>query len=339
LHTGPLIPTHYIAQISDHMDQRKLDSQAWLAASHLNKDLLHQPGLLIEYQQFKQLILTAVEGCEQADIGICIGKKLSITSHGTLGFALLNCASLRQAIELCQRYIGIRTPLLDLSFRQNQNSFVIEINELFHIQSIRRFFIESLLVTLQQSLSFVAGHNKLFKRLEFNFPQPSYWPMYQDIFDCEVHFSATKSRVFVDPILLDMPLSGRDPHSFRQAELLCKAELEKLTSISRLAGQVHLLLEMSAPQDRKLQLVADKLYLTPRTLHRHLVAEKTCFKMLLEQVNHQQAKVLFKQGESVQSVAYALGYTESANFRRAFKRWEGKTPQNFVNLLRNPNLI
>jgi AraC-like DNA-binding protein len=339
LHTGPFIPTHYIAQISDHMDERGLDSQAWLATCHLSKDLLYQPGLLIEYQQFKQLILSAVEGCDQADIGIVIGKKLSITSHGTLGFALLNCASLRQAIELCQRYIGIRTPLLDLTFRQDQSSFVIEINELFDIQSIRQFFIESLLVTLQQSLSFVAGHNKLFKRLELNFPQPSYWPTYPDVFDCEVHFSKTKSLVFVEPTLLDMPLPGRDPHSFRQAELLCKMELEKLTSISRLAGQVHMLLQISAPQDRKLQLIANKLYLTPRTLHRHLVAEKTSFKMLLEQVNQQQAKVLFQQGKSVQSVAYALGYTESANFRRAFKRWEGKTPQEFVNLVRDSNSV
>jgi AraC-like DNA-binding protein len=339
LHTEPLIPTHYIAQISDHMDERGLDSQAWLAASHLNNDLLHQPGLLIEYHQFSQLILTAVEGCNQADIGISIGKKLSITSHGTLGFALLNCASLRQAIELCQRYMGIRTPLLNLTFKQERSSFVIEINELFNIQGIRRFFIESLLVTLQQSLSFVASHNKLFKRLELNFPQPSYWPMYQDIFDCEVYFSKAKSLIFVEPSLLDMPLPGRDPHSFRQAELLCKVELEKLTSISRLAGQVHILLEMSAPQDRKLQLIANKLYLTPRTLHRHLVAEKTCFKMLLEQVNHQQAKGLFQQGKSVQYVAFALGYTEYANFRRAFKRWEGKTPQAFVNQMRDPKPI
>lgn len=334
MHTGPLIPTHYIAQISDHMDERGLDSQAWLATCHLSKDMLHQPGLLIEYQQFTQLVLTAVQGCDQADIGISIGKKLSITSHGTLGFALLNCASLRQAIELCQRYIGIRTPLLDLTFRQYQGSFVIEINELFNIQSIRRFFIESLFVTLQQSLCFVAGHNKLFKRLDLNFPQPSYWPIYQDVFDCEVHFSAAKSLISVDPNLLDMPLPGRDPHSFRQAELMCKVELEKLTSMSRLAGQVHLLLEMSAPQDRKLQVIANKLYLTPRTLHRHLVAEKTSFKMLLGQVNHHQAKVLFQQGKSVKSVAYALGYTEISNFRRAFKRWEGKTPQEFVNLVR-----
>jgi AraC-like DNA-binding protein len=70
-----------------------------------------------------------------------------------------------------------------------------------------------------------------------------------------------------------------------------------------------------------------------------LVAEKTSFKTLLEQVSQHQAKVLFQQGKSVQSVAYALRYNESANFRRAFKRWEGKTPQEFVNLVRDSNPI
>ena len=125
LHIMPLMPTHYIAQIRDHMDEHGLDSQAWLATFYLSKDLLHQPGYLIEYHQFEQLILAAVEECGQTNIGSSIGKRLSITSHGTLGFALLHCASLRQAIELCQRYIGIRTPLMDLTFKQDQKSFII----------------------------------------------------------------------------------------------------------------------------------------------------------------------------------------------------------------------
>ena len=29
---------------------------------------------------------------------------------------------------------------------------------------------------------------------------------------------------------------------------------------------------------------------------------------------------------SVQEIAYTLGYTDMANFRRAFKRWESITP-------------
>ena len=82
----------------------------------------------------------------------------------------------------------------------------------------------------------------------------------------------------------------------------CSAEV-----VFSLAGQVHLLLEMRAPQYRKLQVIADKLYLTPRTLHRHMVAEKIRFKVLLEQMTHQQARVLLQQGKSVKSVAYALG--------------------------------
>ncbi|HET8707420.1 MAG TPA: helix-turn-helix domain-containing protein [Pseudomonadales bacterium] len=37
-----------------------------------------------------------------------------------------------------------------------------------------------------------------------------------------------------------------------------------------------------------------------------------------------------KAGElSVQEIAYTLGYNDVANFRRAFKRWEGVPPSEY----------
>jgi AraC-like DNA-binding protein len=32
---------------------------------------------------------------------------------------------------------------------------------------------------------------------------------------------------------------------------------------------------------------------------------------------------------SIQEIAYTLGYTDMANFRRAFKRWEGVAPSQY----------
>ncbi|MFT6836042.1 MAG: hypothetical protein ACJA0H_002086 [Francisellaceae bacterium] len=40
-------------------------------------------------------------------------------------------------------------------------------------------------------------------------------------------------------------------HCLRYAELLYKSKLENLNLINRSTGQVYLLLEMSAPQNRK----------------------------------------------------------------------------------------
>jgi hypothetical protein len=105
--------------------------------------------------------------------------------------------------------------------------------------------------------------------------------MFQDIFDCEVLFLAVKSFVFVEPNLVDMYLKDHDSlkwHCLRYAELLYKAKLENLNLISRSTGQVYLLLEMSASQNRKLQVIVNKLYLTSRTLHRYLKLKRAVSK-------------------------------------------------------------
>jgi AraC-like DNA-binding protein len=330
LNTKPLIPIHYIAQISDYLQECGIDREAWLAHFGLTPSSLLEAGLLIDFKHYEQIILSAVNKCQRADIGLSIGKKLSINNHGILGFALLNCTTLRQAIELCQRYVGIRTPLLELTLVDEAEQYVIEINELVNIHSIRQVFIESLLVTLEQSLRFVVGHGRIFKKLEFNFSKPKYWLDYRGVFSCESEFCAEKCRLFIDATLLDTPLSGRDPQSFAQAEALCRAELEHVKLNRQLAGQVHTMLLMSEPKNRRLSVIAKKLHLTPRTLHRHLLLEGRQFKELLEQVRCEQAKTLLSEGQPVKAVAYILGYSDSANFRRAFKRWLSMTPQEFI---------
>ena len=76
-----------------------------------------------------------------------------------------------------------------------------------------------------------------------------------------------------------------------------------------------------------LAVVARMVQLAPRTLHRRLVEEGTSFRLLLEEVRHRRAcEHLRAGGLSIEELAYALGYADPANFRRAFKRWEGVAP-------------
>jgi AraC-like DNA-binding protein len=301
----------------------------------LSEQALLKPDVLIDYKKYEQMILSAAKLTKQTDIGLKLGRRLSITSHGVLGFALLNCASLRHAIEVCQRYVGIRTPLLEVHLVEEPNYAILVIDERVNIDNIRQVFIESLLVSLKESLGFVVGHQKLFKKIELNYAQPTHHLSYQRSFDCQTSFDHQKCRLLLDKQLLDLPLRGRDEHSFSQAEALCKVELDKIKLNRQLAGQVYTLLMLSSPEQRTLSLIAEQLFLAPRTLHRHLISQGSHFKVILEQVKSEQAKTLLKQGKSVKTVAYTLGYNDSANFRRAFKRWEKITPQAFIQSIRD----
>jgi len=65
-----------------------------------------------------------------------------------------------------------------------------------------------------------------------------------------------------------------------------------------------------------------------RTLNRRLQAENTSFRQLKSRALAAWAKQYLRETEySVQAIAEALGYTDTANFGRAFRKSEACSPK------------
>ena len=76
--------------------------------------------------------------------------------------------------------------------------------------------------------------------------------------------------------------------------------------------------------------VARSLAMSVRTMQRHLAAWGITYEQLIDDLLFHQAMVeLDDEGHSVTEVAFDLGYSDSAHFSRAFKRWTGCTPRQF----------
>jgi AraC-like DNA-binding protein len=76
--------------------------------------------------------------------------------------------------------------------------------------------------------------------------------------------------------------------------------------------------------------VARCLATSARSLQRRLSAAGTSYQELLDSTRCEAAtRYLQDRGLSIGEVAYLLGYSEPPAFHRAFKRWNGVTPQEF----------
>ena len=72
------------------------------------------------------------------------------------------------------------------------------------------------------------------------------------------------------------------------------------------------------------------LNLTPRTLEPRLGKEGERFLDLVKRVRSERACALLRDGRlPVTQIAYQLGYRDSANFSRAFRRELGITPSDY----------
>jgi AraC-like DNA-binding protein len=129
---------------------------------------------------------------------------------------------------------------------------------------------------------------------------------------------------------LDVPLRTADPEAFRQAALICQRELEKIDTDASMAAAVRRVLLEQQNGFPSLGMTARLLHVAPRTLHRRLVEEGTSYRNVLEEVRRTLAIAHVRSGHlSMKEIAYALGYSDLANFRRAFKRWERVAPTRY----------
>jgi AraC-like DNA-binding protein len=77
--------------------------------------------------------------------------------------------------------------------------------------------------------------------------------------------------------------------------------------------------------------VAAKLGLSNRTLSRRLAAQQTTYAQILSRIRFELAVQYLMEGRlTTELIALALGYSDTANFRAAFRRWTGVPPSRFV---------
>ena len=75
---------------------------------------------------------------------------------------------------------------------------------------------------------------------------------------------------------------------------------------------------------------AARLFIGKRTLARRLQKEGTGFRKIRDEILSQQAMDYLRDSNMpVDAIAALLNYHDSSNFRRAFRRWFKKTPDQF----------
>ena len=76
--------------------------------------------------------------------------------------------------------------------------------------------------------------------------------------------------------------------------------------------------------------IASAVHMSTRSLQRRLREEGTSYRELLEETRRELATQYMRQSNlSVNEITYLLGFSEPANFTRAFRRWTGRSPTQY----------
>ena len=79
-----------------------------------------------------------------------------------------------------------------------------------------------------------------------------------------------------------------------------------------------------------LDVAAEITGVAPRTLQRRLSESGMTYQQVIEQLRFESAlPMLLDKGLNITAIAFELGYSDSAHFTRAFRRWAGMSPSEY----------
>lgn len=147
----------------------------------------------------------------------------------------------------------------------------------------------------------------------------------------DIVFGAAENIASFERDLLDEPLPGHFPEYHKQIEQLAARRLAELPDGATMSAAVlRYLEEQIGRRVVGMEDAAKHLDITLRTLQRRLQEENTTYAALRDSVRFRYAqKYLTDPGMDMESIAAALGFSETANFYPAFKRWSGMAPGEF----------
>ncbi len=321
------LPLQYIRLIGDQLERMGVRVAGWLAASGLTPRWLRDPRSTIEFAQFRELVMRAVAMSNEEALGLLVGERLLASTHGLLGYAALSSGTTRQAIEVFERFTRLRAPFLDVGHTVRAGKVRVQIVEALPLGEVQRSVLEAVVLSVKNLLDSISLGTFRVVRVSFPFPAPPYASLAREMFDCDVAYGQSWTGLTIPESALDVPLRMADPNAFEEAAAICERELEKLRANESLAARVRRLLLEKQNGFPSLHLTARLCHLTARTLHRRLLNEGTSYRALLEDIRETLAIEHLRHGHfSIKEIAFTLGYSDVANFRRAFKRWKRVPP-------------
>lgn len=323
-----MLPGIYVLDVVTLARRWKVGPDALLAGTGLTEAALRDPGARVSLAHAAHVVERAHELTREPALALYHGMQMKVSSHGFLGFAAMTASNVREALTLAERYAATRTSVLAVSTVIEHDTAALVIEERADLGGLREFAVLGLLIGIWQMGQTVTGR-RLRGTAECSLPAPAWLATVPFPVGDMLRFDRPATRLCFAAELLDVPLVTADPVAVQLARAQCERELAMLVDAG-LPGRVRAALAAPDGGFRSVVEVAREVHMSARTLKRKLAALGTSYTAILDEVRRQRALLLLDDRSlGLGEIAARLGYTEVANFTRAFRSWTGTTPAAF----------
>ena len=263
-------------------------------------------------------------------IGLGVGELMTVASHGSLGYVVSNVKNLKECLDLCIKYQQTRIQIADIQGRPEGDFYYLRVSPSCSWEPVEQELYEVILKSLVSIVAFCLGKKISLCQLQLPFDRASSIEVFESAFACSIEFSQAFGQVLIPIELLQQPCVVSNPKAVDLGVGLCDMELKRLEQFDTLSERIVALIESSERFDISINTAAQQLNMSKSTLIRKLREENASFKAILEEQKKQRAMQLLSDTElTIEEISFKLGYQDTSNFGRSFKRWLHCSPSRY----------
>lgn len=326
----PLVRTAILLRFTDFSDQMGAPIERWLEKSNLSPMLLTHPERLIPMVQSASFVeqVARAEGID--NFGSLVGQSTNATHLGQFG-AMIRCSlTLYDLLITIEKTINLLNSGERVSLRWSADGLWLQ----SHL-----YALDHQAHSQAQCFSVMAHLNVLRMALGSTWQPPEvhlvtlHNPALLDLKGLEgvrIIFNQPCNAIKIPKELVSRPLKAPSL-SVNPCEANPFQTLHQSAPALDLAESLKQLIEALLPQGYPdISQAAEASGMSVRSFQRRLASQRINYGRLVEEVRFGLAAQWLKDGcIPIADIAAELGYTDPANFTRAFRRWAGVSPREY----------
>ncbi|MFL6109731.1 MAG: AraC family transcriptional regulator [Catenulispora sp.] len=327
--TSATIPPNMLRSLAVVATEDGVDLRTVLADVGLSEELMRSAALRVSYRQGAAVIRRALELTGDEDLGLRVGVAQHLTSWGLLGFALMACDTLEQAVSTGVKYQNLSGAMLVWSAAREVDGFVVcvELPDPALDAAVAVFLIEEAFAGALALARLTVGPAFAPSRVELTFPAPRDAARFGRLFGCPVSFGAARNRFVIDPSWARTAMPGCDPVVRSSTLELLDGQMAAGQHQQELLEVLEVSIAQSLPIVPSFAEQARRHSASERTLRRRLAECGTTYEAVVDGVRRERVEQLLRRPEAtLRDIARRAGFSDERALRRAVRRWHGMAP-------------
>jgi AraC-like DNA-binding protein len=317
--------------VVDYCLSRGVPSDSLLAAAGIAPAQVAVPGSRLSAEQAFALWEEARNATGEPLIAEHVTALLPFGAYRIADYLLMTGSTPREALQKFIRSFPLVNGAFQLQLVSSASATHLELYSPYAPEGPSRFHVEFTFSMIFARLRLAAGVEWSPREICFAHPSPPGVGAYHPTFRCKARFNEPVNRMVLEKDFANMRLPNGDALLSEILDQYGQSLLKQSAKDAFLDDVRKVLSDGFSRGDVRLETTARKLALSGRSLQRELNGRGSSYREELDRLRCDLALDLLPRTE-IHQIAGLLRFSESSSFYRAFRRWTGKTPREYLQI-------